>query len=357
MRILIAPNSFKGSIGARAAAEAIAAGMPEHVIRILPLADGGDGTLDVFDPATLQQVATVDALRQPHTSVLSLNDGVAVIELARICGIAALSEPEPWVASSLGLGYAARNAIERGARTIVLALGGSASTDAGIGLLIGLGAVVVDEAGYPVAPNLAGLLHAAALDTSAMVGRDIRWRVLADITSPLLGPAGAAYGYGPQKGLTTAGCAVAEEAMRRWIDIVGGDASIAGGAAAGGIAWSAATVLGAAIERGSDVIAEHQGFDEAITWAELVITGEGRFDQQSLMGKASGDVIARAHAAGVPVAVIAGEIAVSVEELTATGVRSGYSLIEISGDAATALADPAAGLTRAGQQLAATLSS
>jgi len=356
MRILIAPNAFKGSIGARAAAEAIAAGMPEHVIRIVPLADGGDGTLDVFDPATLQHVATVDALRRPHTSVLSLDDGVAVIELARICGIAALVAPEPWVASSLGLGYAARTAIDRGAHTVVLALGGSASTDAGIGLLIGLGAEVLDGTGYPVAPNLAGLLHAGTLDTSAMLGRDIRWRVLADITSPLLGPAGAAYGYGPQKGLSGPGCALAEAAMRRWIDIVGGDAAIAGGAAAGGIAWTAAIVLGANIERGSDVIAEHQGFVDALTWAELVITGEGRFDEQSLMGKASGDVIARARAAGVPVAVIAGDIAVGVDQLTSAGVRSGYALIEISGDLATALADPAAGLTRAGQQLAATLS-
>lgn len=349
MRILIAPNAFKGSINARDAAAAIAAGLLGHDIRIAAMADGGDGTLDAFDPATYVTVNVVDALRRPRTSLISLDDGVAVIELARICGIAELAIREPWSASSLGLGLAAKEAINCGAHTIALALGGSASTDAGIGLLIGLGARVLDRAGFPVAPNLAGLMRAASVDLSHMASA--RWQVLADVTAPLLGPMGAAHGFGPQKGLTPAGCVAAEHAIAHWAGLIGGDQGTPGGAAAGGIGWTAAHVLGATVERGSDVIAERVGLAEQLRWADLVITGEGRFDAQSLAGKASGAVIEYAKQQGVPVVVVAGQVAVSAADLQAAGVQRAIDLSMVVGSVQAALADPAAALSAAARTL------
>jgi glycerate 2-kinase len=349
MRILVAPNAFKGSINAREAGRAIADGLTGHDVRVVAMADGGDGTLDAFDPATYRAVSTVDAMRRPRVADISVHDGYAVVELARICGIAQVDEREPWTASSLGLGMAAKEAIAQGAHTVALALGGSASTDAGIGMLFGLGFRVLDQARFPVAPNLAGLLRAHFVDRPGLP--EVRWVVLADTTAPLLGPHGAAHGFGPQKGLTTAACAVAEHALESWVNHVGGDPAIPGGGAAGGIGWTAAHVLGATIERGSDVIAERVGLAEQLRWADVVITGEGRFDAQSLSGKACGAVIEYAHRFGVPVVVIAGHIALAPAELRTAGIHQAIDLTDISGSVSRSLADPAGALTAAARTL------
>lgn len=362
-RIVFAPDSFKGSISARAAATALSEGWrsvaPDDELVLLPLADGGEGTLDAIEvavPGARRIPVTVtgpaDRPVAAHWLLLPAAGGVGetgVVELAATSGITLLDALRPLDAHTLGLGEAVAGALDRGVERLVVALGGSASTDGGAGALTALGARLLDAAGAPVALGARGLAAIDRIDSDALRPLPVGGVVLlADVDNPLLGPRGAAAVFGPQKGLDSATQPLAEEGLGHWAalhphaDPARPGAGAAGGAAFGLIAW------GATIEPGAAAIAELLGLPAALAGADLVVTGEGRFDGQSSGGKAPWQVARLAAAAGTPCALVAGAITVEAEGFAVTAV-----LDELAGSTEAALADPARWLRVAGARLAA----
>jgi glycerate kinase len=358
VRIVIAPDSFKGSIAAAAAADALAAGWlaerPGDEVTRLPLADGGEGTLDVLAaavPAARWHSALVSGPdgRPVDCPWLELPDGAAVVELARASGLPLLTAPDPLGAHTAGLGEAISHALDAGAREIVITLGGSASTDGGTGALAALGARFLDRAGHAL-PRGGGALRDLASVDLAGLRRPPAGGVscLADVTAPLLGPAGAAAVFGPQKGADPGQVGRLDAGLARLAALLGGDPGAAGAGAAGGAGYGFAAAWNAHIRPGAAELCRIAGLDRALNGADLVITGEGRYDQTSTGGKVAGAVFTAAAAAGVPAALVAGQLAGDRPPVTAA-----LSLSDLAGSPAAALAGPARWLRLAGQRLAA----
>ena len=338
MRVVIAPDSFKGSITARAAARAIAAGWrsvrPDDEVLELPQADGGEGTVDAVEAATpgaqRRSAGTVTGPdgRPVTGGWLELPDGTAVVELAQSAGLALMRELDPRGATTRGLGEVLAAALDAGARNVVIGLGGSASTDGGAGAL--------DALGDRRPPGTVTLLT--------------------DVTAPLLGPAGAAAVFGPQKGASPAEIEFLEQRMRDWADrFPDVDPRTPGAGAAGGTAFGFLAAWGAHLEPGAAAIADLTGLTTALTDADVLLTGEGRFDATSLTGKVVGHALRAAQAATVDrVVVIAGRLSIDVP-LSPSGATASFSLEALAGSTAAALADPVAWLTRAGAEAAAQL--
>jgi glycerate kinase len=355
MRIVVAPDSFKGTVAAPAVAAALAAGWrserPGDPVVEVPMADGGEGTLDALAAAVPGAVRRPVRIQGPDgrpvdAEFLMLPDGTAVVELAATSGITLLQQPRPLSAHTRGFGAAIRAALDAGATGLVLAIGGSASTDGGTGALRELGALLLDASGREVEDGGAGLLQLTRVDLSAVLGLPPDGvRVLTDVTSPLLGPRGAAAVYGPQKGASPADVAALEAGLRRLAAALPVDPDAPGAGAAGGtgfglLAW------GATLAQGAPTVAEAAGLIDAIASADLVITGEGRFDEQSALGKVPEAVRALAASAGVPVALVAGSIDVEPAAYSAA-----VSLVDLVGPALS-FADPVAALHAAGASLA-----
>lgn len=354
--VVIAPDSFKGTIGARDAAATIAAGWrevrPDDRLVILPMADGGEGTLDAFEatvpgaeriPVTVEGPAG-DAVR---ATWLRLPDGTGVVELASTSGIELLHDDlRPLDAGTRGFGQAIRAALDAGVSRLVLAIGSSASSDGGAGLLQALGARVTDAEGRPITAGARGLATAARVDLDGLVPLPPRGVVvLADVDSPLLGPDGAAAVFGPQKGAAPDDVRDIDAALARWAAIVGFDPTVPGAGAAGGAGY-ALLAWGATLTPGAATVADLVGLPDALGGADLVITGEGSFDGQSARGKAPGVVLAAARAAGVPAAIVAGRVVVAPD-----GMRA-VDLTELAGSPEAAMAEPARWLREAGRLLA-----
>lgn len=358
-RIVLAPDSFKGTATAGEAADALARGWrsvaSSDAVVAKPMADGGEGTLDAFAAAVPGAVRVPVAVRGPDdrptdAAWLRLPDGSAVVELALTSGITLLDPLRPLDAHTSGFGEAIAAALDAGARRLLLAIGGSSSTDGGAGALAALGGVFVDADGAPIAPGARGLGTVARVDLSGLRPLPPDGAlILSDVTNPLLGPAGAAAVFGPQKGATPELVATMEEALARLVHAVPGGAALAeapGAGAAGGtgfglLAW------GARMAGGSGAVADAIGLTDALAGADIVITGEGRFDAQSAAGKVPSEVAARAAAAGVPVALVAGAI-----DADASGFAASASLTDLAGSAAAAMADPLRWLEAAGAALA-----
>ncbi|MFF2631770.1 glycerate kinase [Microbacterium sp. NPDC058021] len=371
MRVVVALDSLKGSIGAAAASRALAEGWhdvaSDAAIDLRPMADGGEGTLDAFAAAvpgarrvpvrvTGPDGTEIDAswLLLPPTP--DAPAGTGVVELASTSGIELLGERRlPWDADTTGFGQAIAAALDHGVSRLVLGIGSSASTDGGSGMLRALGAEVTDAAGAPVVPGLRGLTGATAVDVSGLRLPPVAGAVvLTDVTNPLCGPAGAAAVFGPQKGLDADGVARADAALARWAALFAGDpalsdaAAIPGTGAAGGtgfglVAWGARLVPGA------PEVAALIGLRDAVAGADLVVTGEGSFDGQSAAGKVPTFVAALAAEAGVPVALVAGRIA---DDADTAGFAASVSLTALAGSPAASLAAPARHLRTAGAALA-----
>ncbi|NHI17965.1 glycerate kinase [Microbacterium excoecariae] len=364
-RIVVAPDSFKGSVTAADAAAAIAAGWaaaaPGDVLTLRPMADGGEGTLDAFAQAVPGAERIPVRVTGPAGSAVSASwlrlpatdehpGGTGVVELAGTSGIELLGDARrPLEASTLGFGQAIAAALDAGVSRLVVGIGSSASTDGGVGLLTALGARFLAASGAPVAPGAAGL---ADIDRAQLDGlRPLPAggvTVLSDVTNPLTGPSGAAAIFGPQKGLAGDEIAAADAALGRLARILGAEAVAAEpGAGAAGGAGFALRVWGARLVPGSAWIADLTGLVDAIGSADLVITGEGRFDGQSAAGKAPAHVAELARAAGVPTLLIAGAI-----DGDTAGFAGSASLTEIAGGAAAAMGDPARWLRAAAARLA-----
>ncbi|MCM3657337.1 glycerate kinase [Agromyces mediolanus] len=358
-RVVVAPDSFKGSATAADAARAIAAGWtsvrPYDEILLRPMADGGEGTLDAFAAAVpgaeRRAVVVAGPAGGEHAAEwLLLPDGTAVVELAATSGLTLLDRPRPLEACTRGFGQAIGAALDAGAERLLLALGGSGSTDGGTGALAALGARFLRADGEPIAPGGGGL---AELDRVELGGlRSLPpggATILGDVTNPLLGAEGAAAVFGPQKGAEPAQIDRLERGLARLAERIPGGAALAaatGAGAAGGTGFGL-LVWGARMSGGAAAVAEAIGLDAALGGARIVITGEGRYDRQSAAGKVPSEVAARAAVAGVPVALVAGRIDAETSAFRATA-----SLSSLAGSGARAMADPLAWLRAAGVELA-----
>ncbi len=364
--VLVALDKFKGSVDAATACRAVADGIIDagHRAVTCPVADGGDGTLDALVSTGFRRVHAPahDPLGAQVTASYARKGDLAVIELASVCGLAALpaGRLEPWRSGTLGLGTMVRAAIDDGARHVVLALGGSASTDGGLGLLVGLGATVTDAAGAPCGPDARGLLAARGLDLTTLDPRvrGVRFSVASDVTSPLTGPAGAAVLYGLQKGLATDDADILDGALAAWAHLLAAETGVdvtgtAGAGAAGGTAAAAIAALGAEVISGADFVLDTIGLDRQIGAAGLVVVGEGSWDEQSEAGKAPMAVITRAIRAGKPVALVAGRIRTSPTRLARLGITSHHQLLDLQPDPALAMRQAADLLRRTGGLLVA----
>jgi glycerate kinase len=367
MKIVVAPDKFKGSLPATQVAAAIAAGLhagrPGAEVVTIPVADGGEGTVDAAVAAGYERVPVTAAgpAGDPVRASYARRGEVAVVELAGVCGLARLpgGRPAPLSASSFGAGEVLRAALEAGARRIILGVGGSASTDGGAGLLQALGARALDTSGEPVRPGGAGLREVAALDLTglhrALYPADII--LAADVDNPLTGPDGAAEVYGPQKGASPAEIAALDAGLRRWAAVVaaavGRDWSGTPGAgAAGGVGFAALAVLGATRRPGIELVLDLAGFETALDGADLVITGEGSLDAQSLAGKTPVGVARAAARRGIAVVAVAGRSTLREAELAAAGIAAVYPLTDLEPDLERCRAEADRLLRRTGQMIA-----
>jgi glycerate 2-kinase len=358
MRVVLAPDSFKGTLDATAAADALATGWraerPDDELLTVPLADGGEGTLEALahdQPASCWRTEPVSGPdgRPVDAAWLLLPDGTAVVEMARAAGLPLLARPDPLGATTRGLGeLLAAVVADPGTSRVMLTLGGSATTDGGTGALAALGARFLDADGADLPPGGGALARLDRVDLSGLTPPPPGGvQCLVDVTAPLLGPLGAAGQFGPQKGATPAQVAELDAALARLADLLGGDRDAPGAGAAGGTAYGFAVCWGAEFVSGAAAVAAEAGLDEALSGAELVVTGEGQFDAQSLRGKVVGDLVQRAAGAGVPVAVVAGRV-----DAEGLPVARTVSLTDLAGSPAASMADPARWLVEAGRRLA-----
>ncbi|HVW44483.1 MAG TPA: glycerate kinase, partial [Amycolatopsis sp.] len=339
--VVIAPDKFKGSLPAKDVADAIAAGfrraVPEVETLECPIADGGDGTVAAALAAgfTAVPVAATGPTGERVASGYARKDETAVVELAAVSGLALLPGgiPAPLTANTTGVGELIGHALAGGCTRIVLGLGGSASTDGGAGMVRALGVRLLDVDGRDLPSGGEALRNLARVDLS---GLDPRVRaadivVAVDVDNPLLGEHGAAAVYGPQKGAGPEQVAVLDSGLRRLAEVVDfGAAAVPGAGAAGGAGYAALAILGARFRPGIDVVLEMTGFADKLAGADLVVTGEGSFDEQTLRGKGPAGVAVRAR--GIPVVAIAGRVALSRETLQRHGFRAAYGLTDIEPD-------------------------
>ncbi|GAB3528827.1 glycerate kinase [Arthrobacter monumenti] len=355
MRILIAPDKFKGTLTAREAGEAMASGAMEVFAHaettIVPVADGGEGTLEAALAAGGEErTATVQGpLGEDVEARWVLTGKMAVIETAEASG---LRYVQPRIQSALaahsyGSGQLIKEALDAGAEEIICGIGGSAMTDGGSGALRALGLRVMNDDGARARLGGAGLATALQIDDSGLDPRlkDVKIRIAADVTNPLHGPDGAANIFGEQKGADAAARSILDEALRHWGELLqktsGVDVQIPGAGAAGGFPSSFLAFTDASLESGFDLVAELVGLDAALTGVDLVITGEGSLDEQSRFGKAPLSVADRAHANGTDVVVIAGRSTLELEEISSHGVKALCSAVECAPSVDEALAEPA----------------
>lgn len=368
--VVVALDSFKGTIGAAAASEALSAGWrgeagaSDDVVVPRPMADGGEGTLDAFAAAVAGARRMPVTVLGPHGSPVDASwlllpptpadpRGIGVVELASTSGIELLGSPpelRPLDAGTRGFGQAIRAALDHGVSRLVLGIGSSASTDGGVGMLAELGARFADAAGRPIADGGRGLADLATVDLTGIrllpAGRVI---VLSDVTNPLLGDRGAAAVFGPQKGAGPDDIAVLDDGLAQLAALLPADPATPGAGAAGGtgfglLAW------GAQLVPGSAAVADLIGLDAAIAAADVVVTGEGSYDGQSAAGKVPAHVAAVAAASGTPAMLVAGRIAPDADT---TAFAASVSLTELAGSGEAAMADPAQWLRAAGAALAA----
>lgn len=364
--IVLAPDKFKGSLTAEQAAWAMAQGVsradPELTPIVCPVADGGEGTLSAvvaagFEPVDAEACGPTGV---PVRTGYASKDGRAVIEMADICGLQRLPGETlaPMTATSYGLGQVIAQALDDGCRDLVITVGGSASTDGGVGMLLALGAEVQDRHGAPIAPGGQGLVDAARLELSRLhPGLSMATVTLAaDVDSPLCGPLGAAAVYGPQKGVSADQVGELDCGLTHWADLVarvtGEDRRNAPGAgAAGGVGFGALAVLGAQMKPGIDMILELVELDRKLLDAIMVITGEGSLDQQSLRGKAPVGVSRHARAHGIPTFAVAGISSLTGAQARTAGFRAVRSLNEVEPDLTRCTANAAELLIKVTEQL------
>jgi glycerate 2-kinase len=365
VRVLIAPDCFGGTLTATEAAEAIAGGWraaaPADQLVLRPLADGGPGFVEVLHGALggrLHRASVSDPRGRPVEATWLEHDATAYVESAQACGLhlVAKAERDALTAGTVGVGELIAAARDAGVHTIVVGLGGSASTDGGAGMLAALGAAALDAAGSVLPAGGGALADCARLAGLPDLG-GIRLVAASDVENPLLGTHGAARVFGPQKGADEAGVHRLERALSRWADVLaeatGRDVRAEPGAGAAGGLGFALLAIGATRVSGAGLVRELTGLDEAMAGVELVVTGEGSFDWQSLRGKLVTSVAGAAAERALPCIVLAGQANVGRRQAAAAGVEVAYSVAEHVGSADASLADPAGTLASLARHVAA----
>ena len=329
--ILCCPDKLRGTATAPEAAAALARGVRSAGLeaRELPLADGGEGTLDALvagGGAEVFDVAGLDALERPlQVRVAMFDGGRAVIEMAESAGHVEEAARDVMAAGTVGVGYAIKSALDLGARHVTVAAGGTGTVDGGIGALRALGARLLADDGSELDGTAAGLLRLAEIDASGLDPR-LRGsvRIAADVFAPLTGRDGAARAFAPQKGADPGQVEELEAALGRLAQILGIDPAAAGLGAAGGFPAPFVALADAEVVSGAAWVRDGAGFDDALADASLCITAEGRVDRQSALGKTVAGVVEAATAAGVPAVVVGGTVeaegAEALYDLGAAGV-------------------------------------
>jgi len=368
MRVLICPDKFAGTLSAVDAAAAIEAGWraaaPRDEIIRAPLSDGGPGFVEVLAAAVAGHriaVPTVDPLGRRVVGDLLLTGDTAYLESAQACGLHLLraGERDPRRTTSYGLGLLLLAAVEAGARRVVFGLGGTATNDGGAGLLAALDAAPLDAEGRALPYGGAALALCAGLTGPPRLRAGVALVAATDVDSPLTGPAGASRVFGPQKGASTEDVSLLDAALERYARVLEKElptcppelAAQPGGGAAGGLG-AAILALGGHRSSGIDLVRELTGFDAALAVADLVITGEGSFDAQSLRGKVVAGVAGAARDRDLPCLVLAGRVSVGRREAAVAGITEAYALADEEGGLNAALDRPADLLRRLAQRLA-----
>ena len=345
MKLVIAPDSFKESLSAPEVASAIAQGWqsiyPQAEIRLCPMADGGEGTVDAVLAATggeRREQQVCGPLGEPVTAHWGWleESAQAVIEMASASGLhwVAPEQRDARITTTRGTGELILAALDSGARRIILGIGGSATNDGGAGVLQALGARLLDAEGQPLPAGGAALAKLHRIDLNGLDPRLAQVEVLvaADVDNPLCGPRGASHVFGPQKGASPEQVIQLDQALGHFADVMaaalGEDhRDVPGVGAAGGLGFAARAVLGASFRPGIELVAQLSGLAEAVCGADLVITGEGRLDGQSLHGKTPVGVARVAQTAGVPVIALAGSLGDGYQRLYEAGIDAAFSLV------------------------------
>lgn len=368
MRVLICPDKFAGTLSAVEVAEAIAAGWreaaPDDEVTLRPLSDGGPGFVEVLAAAQPDArrlpVPTTDPLGRPTTGEILIDGPTAYVESAHACGLHLLTEAErdPKRTTSYGLGALLVAAVEAGARTVVVGLGGSATNDCGAGFLSAVGLTPHTPAGLFIGYGGAAVAQTATIDGPPHL-RGVELVGATDVDSPLLGIHGASAVFGPQKGATREDVLLLDDALSRFSQVLEGSlstcppglAALPGSGAAGGLG-AALLALGGRMESGIGMVRDLIGLDRQLDASDLVITGEGSFDEQSLHGKVAVGVANAARDRGVPCVVLAGRISAGRRPAMAAGVTEMHALVDHFGDVHKAMERPAEGLRTIGTRLA-----
>jgi glycerate kinase len=359
MKVVIAPDSFKDSLSAQAAADAISGGLrevwPQAELIQCPMADGGEGTIEAVLAAcngewmTARVSGPLGADVEAHWGWLA-QSRTAIIEMATASGLQLLTlqQRDACVTSTYGTGQLIAQALNAGAQRIILAIGGSATNDGGSGMLAALGARFLDDREQPLAAGGLALSRLARIDLTGLDSRlaEVSVEIAADVDNPLCGPNGASHIFGPQKGASPQQVLALDAALGHFADhsarVLGKDLRDSpGSGAAGGMGFAAKAYLHASFRAGVEVVADLTGLEQALAGADLVITGEGRFDAQTLRGKTPFGVARVARRHGVPVIVLAGTLGDGYERLYEHGIDAAFSVVSGPGSLEHACANAA----------------
>jgi glycerate kinase len=359
MKIVIAPDSFKGS----ASSSDIATWIESGILSVIPdcetikiaIGDGGEGSLDAVLQAgfTAHSVEVLGPLDNPVSALIAIKGDTAFIEMAQASGLSQLpgGKKDALNATSFGTGQLILAALDKGSTKIILAIGGTATTDAGAGALQALGAKLFDASGAEVAPGGGALINCVSIDTSALDSRlaKVSFTLASDVTNPLLGSQGAAHIFSPQKGATPEQVEVLEKSLAHFASLVGSQFATAPGAgAAGGFGFMAYAFLKAEARSGIDLILDLVEFDSKIAGADAIITGEGRFDSQSVHGKAPWGILQRAAKLSIPTYLVCGD----ADTHHASGYAGIHTLTSIESDIDKCITNPAPLVTQLGASIA-----
>lgn len=358
MKVLVALDSFKGSLSSVEAGEAVKRGVlrvcPDAECTVRPLADGGEGTVDALNVAlggSLRRVTVTGTAGTPVEAVYSLAGDMAVMEMASAAGITLVPDEErnPLTATTFGVGEMIADAVRAGARKFVIGIGGSATNDGGAGMLQALGFSLCDADGNKIARGGAALKNVCAIDATHAMPElaHCEFQIACDVTNPLCGENGASAVFGPQKGATPAMVAELDAALANFADAAGkcDDARYPGAGAAGGLGFAFKAFLGGELKRGIEIVLDVTRFAEYAAAADVVVTGEGRLDAQTAMGKAPVGVAAVAKRFGKKVVAFAGALGEGAEAVNAHGIDAFFPILrsittlEAALDKATAAAN------------------
>ena len=364
MKIVVAMDSFKGCLSSREAGEAAAEGIrqiiPDAEVIVRPLADGGEGTVAALTEDATERVTVTGPLGEPVECEYGIigkrgladepDFPLAVIECSGACGLPLVPQDRrnPMYTTTYGLGEVILDAMSKGCRRFLIGLGGSATNDGGAGMLQALGYRMTDADGQTIENGAAGLMYLAEIRETAAQAllAQCTFRVACDVTNPLCGPLGCSAVFGPQKGARAEDIPVMDEALRRYAEKIGefcesystkaattpsttqrtSDPDTPGSGAAGGLGFAFRAVLGAELLPGSQLVIQETGLEDYIAGADLVITGEGRLDAQTAMGKAPAAVAALAHAHRVPAIALAGSVTAEESILRGMGLMAWYGI-------------------------------